>query len=100
MKSKLLLISLLMLSLALALGACAGDEPTTVGSPPEQDPAPPSPPEVELSGSVPEGGRLYDKWWKAAGVDEPAGDQPLWASQSTNSRSGADSWRDSSRLPR
>ena len=93
MKSKLFFISLLMLSLALALGACAGDEATSVISPPEEDPAPPSGPEVELSGSIPEGGRLYDKWWKEAGVDEPAGDQPLWASQSTNSRSGADTWR-------
>lgn len=93
MKSKLLLISILMLSLALALGACAGDEPTTVSSPPEEDPAPPSPPEVELSGSIPEGGRLYDKWWKVAGVDEPSEDQPLWASQSTNTRSGSTTWR-------
>ena len=42
------------------------------------------------SASASRGGRLYDKWWKEAGVDEPGSDQPLWASQSTNTRSGAD----------
>ncbi len=49
--------------------------------------------ESESSASASNGGRLYDKWWKAAGVDEPSSDQPLWASQSTNTRSGGDSWR-------
>ncbi|MFQ5460823.1 MAG: hypothetical protein ACE5EL_08520, partial [Anaerolineae bacterium] len=39
------------------------------------------------------GGRLYDKWWAALGVDEPEDDHPLWATQSTNARSGADTWR-------
>ncbi len=45
------------------------------------------------SASASLGGRLYDKWWKEAGVDEPGSDQPLWATQSTNTRSGADTWR-------
>jgi thiosulfate dehydrogenase len=40
-----------------------------------------------------DGGLLYDKWWKAAGVEEPAGDQPLWSSQSTNTRDGSTTWR-------
>ncbi|MBT3190666.1 MAG: cytochrome c [Anaerolineae bacterium] len=40
-----------------------------------------------------QGGLLYDKWWKAMGADEPTGDQPLWATQSTNERSGTDTWR-------
>jgi mono/diheme cytochrome c family protein len=40
-----------------------------------------------------QGGLLYDKWWKAMGADEPAGDQALWATQSTNERSGTDTWR-------
>jgi mono/diheme cytochrome c family protein/ribosomal protein L37AE/L43A len=39
------------------------------------------------------GGQLYDKWWEIAGADEPTGDQPLWASQDTNTRSGTDTWR-------
>lgn len=42
---------------------------------------------------VDEGGRLYDDWIKAIGVDAPGGDQPLWATQSTNERSGNDTWR-------
>ena len=45
------------------------------------------------TGSAAAGGRFYDKWWTEAGVDEPSSDQPLWASQSTNTRSGADTWR-------
>jgi thiosulfate dehydrogenase len=44
--------------------------------------------------SVAAGGRLYDKWWKAVpGVKEPAGDHPLWATQTTNKRKGLDTWR-------
>jgi thiosulfate dehydrogenase len=43
---------------------------------------------------IAEGGRLYDKWWVALGMEEPpAGDQPLWATQTTNTRSGGDTWR-------
>jgi thiosulfate dehydrogenase len=44
--------------------------------------------------SVAAGGRLYDKWWTAVpGVKEPAGDHPLWATQTTNKRKGLDTWR-------
>jgi len=46
-------------------------------------------PDAALSG----GGLLYDKWWEALGVEHPEGDQPLWATQTTNERSGADTWR-------
>ncbi|MEW6753300.1 MAG: c-type cytochrome [Candidatus Latescibacterota bacterium] len=45
------------------------------------------------SQSVAIGGRLYDEWWAQVGVDAPAGNQALWASQSTNTRSGAVTWR-------
>jgi thiosulfate dehydrogenase len=93
MKNSIRIATLLLMALAFTLGACAGDAAPTDAPAPEDEPAPPSPPEVELSGSVPEGGRLYDKWWSEAGVDEPAGDQPLWASQSTNTRSGSTTWR-------
>ena len=47
------------------------------------------PTEAALSG----GGQLYDKWWDGLGLEEPTDNQPLWATQSTNTRSGADSWR-------
>ncbi|MDP2778101.1 MAG: c-type cytochrome, partial [Anaerolineales bacterium] len=39
------------------------------------------------------GGLLYDEWFKVLDVDAPEGDQPLWATQTTNTRSGKDSWR-------
>jgi len=40
-----------------------------------------------------EGGKLYDKWWVVAETEAPESAQPLWATQSTNERSGADTWR-------
>lgn len=44
--------------------------------------------------SIARGGTMYDKWWTAAeGASEPTGDHSLWALQSTNTRSGTDSWR-------
>ncbi|MDP2660197.1 MAG: hypothetical protein Q8R28_05670, partial [Dehalococcoidia bacterium] len=44
--------------------------------------------------SVAKGGRLYDTWWKEApGASAPTGDQPLWATQTTNTRKGTDTWR-------
>ena len=43
--------------------------------------------------SVSRGGRIYDKWWVVVGADEPAGDHPLWSTQTTNTRSGGDTWR-------
>lgn len=40
------------------------------------------------------GGLLYDKWWKVNGEAEPTSDfDPLWSSQSTNTRSGSTTWR-------
>jgi len=39
------------------------------------------------------GGRLYDNWISELGVDALAGNQPLWATQTTNTRSGEDTWR-------
>lgn len=39
------------------------------------------------------GGVLYDHWTAAIGVDEPEGDHPLWKTQTTNTRSGKDTWR-------
>ena len=40
------------------------------------------------------GGLLYDKWWDVNGSATPSSDfDPIWASQSTNARSGGDTWR-------
>ena len=45
------------------------------------------------SGSASRGARLYDKWWGETGANAPTTDHPLWATQSTNTRSGKDTWR-------
>ena len=39
------------------------------------------------------GGQLYDKWYGVLGVDPPTGNMPIWSRQSTNTRSGGDTWR-------
>ncbi len=39
------------------------------------------------------GGLLYDKWWTVVGADEPTEDSAIWALQTTNTRSGGDTWR-------
>lgn len=43
--------------------------------------------------SIARGGRIYDKWWTEAEADVPAVDMPLWALQTTNTRSGTTTWR-------
>ncbi len=40
-----------------------------------------------------QGGILYDNWFAALGVNAPSGDMPIWPRQTTNSRSGPDTWR-------
>lgn len=42
---------------------------------------------------VTEGGRMYDEWFAAFNVDAPEGDQPLWKTQTTNTRTGESTWR-------
>ncbi|HOO39309.1 MAG TPA: hypothetical protein PLV78_13395 [Deltaproteobacteria bacterium] len=40
------------------------------------------------------GGQLYDDWWKTTiDTEKPDKDHPLWADQSTNKRSGYDTYR-------
>ena len=46
-----------------------------------------------LTGDAARGGRLYDKWTEELGLDVPEGNHPLWATQSTNTRTGSDTWR-------
>jgi thiosulfate dehydrogenase len=75
------------------LSACATNEPQItieiVAEPTIQK----APTDVPLSGSIEVGGRLYDRWWAEAGLEAPQSDHPLWSQQSTNQRSGADTWR-------
>lgn len=39
------------------------------------------------------GAQLYDKWYAVLNVSPPEGNMPIWSRQSTNTRSGADTWR-------
>jgi thiosulfate dehydrogenase len=39
------------------------------------------------------GAQLYDKWFAVLGVSPPAGNMPIWDRQTTNTRSGPDTWR-------
>jgi Cytochrome C oxidase, cbb3-type, subunit III len=40
-----------------------------------------------------QGAILYDRWYSALGQQAPEGDMPIWDRQSTNSRTGPDTWR-------
>jgi mono/diheme cytochrome c family protein len=99
MKKTLVLTGILLVA-AVILTACGGQ---TTEAPAE--PAPPEAPVAEepavveepaapaLNGDSLRGGLLYDKWWTPLGLDAPEDDQALWATQDTNTRSGADTWR-------
>ena len=50
--------------------------------------------EPSSAASIARGGRLYDKWWsEVPGASQPTTDHPLWALQTTNKRTGADTQR-------
>ena len=103
---KILISAGILFILATVLVACGG-QPTTqapatelpvVEQPteaptvaPTDTPAPTATP--ELSGDPVRGGLLYNDWMKGLGVEVPATDQPLWATQTTNTRTGKDTWR-------
>ncbi|MFQ5420422.1 MAG: c-type cytochrome [Anaerolineae bacterium] len=74
----------------------AAEEPAAE-EPAAEEPAAEEPaaeePVVELFGDPLRGGQLYDKWWGVTGADAPEDDQPLWATQDSNTRSGKDTWR-------
>jgi thiosulfate dehydrogenase len=39
------------------------------------------------------GAQLYDKWYAVLGVNPPISNMPIWSRQTTNTRSGGDTWR-------
>jgi len=45
-----------------------------------------------LTADAVRGGRMYDKFWSEAG-SEPTTDHPLWALQTSNTRTGSETWR-------
>ncbi len=96
---KFLLAGVLLAAIAV-LTACGGQTPTESPKPavePTDAPEVVQPTEApampELSGDPLRGGQLYDNWINALGVDTPEGDQPLWATQTSNTRTGKDTWR-------
>jgi thiosulfate dehydrogenase len=103
MKRPILLMLLGLLIMAIAACSAGADQVDTpkVDEPVEvedsssedesSDVAEESPP--ELFGNSLRGGLLYDKWWQTLGLDAPEADQPLWATQTDNARSGSDTWR-------
>ena len=100
-KSQLSWLTALTASVILIVAACGqatpNSAPTEAVSPanPTAAVAPTEPPVAapQLVGDSLRGGVLYDKWWPVLGLDAPEGDQPLWATQTTNTRTGTDTWR-------
>lgn len=52
-----------------------------------------SPPQTSLTGDMIRGGKLYDNWWEETEQDAPTDNNPLWATQTTNTRKGSSTWR-------
>lgn len=48
---------------------------------------------AQSPGELTQGAQLYDKWYAALGLFAPEGNMPIWSRQSTNTRSGAETWR-------
>ncbi len=90
-KKRTIIAGIMLISLMLFAG-CTQEKPKATAAPAttQAPPATEAPPSAEL---IAHGGRLYDKWWGEMGADEPTEDHPLWATQSTNTRSGKDTWR-------
>lgn len=81
MRSRGMLVTGLVVLLAVVLVLGGTTRQALAGSPAQEE------------GNLVRGAMLYDKWYAVLGVDAPKGDHPLWATQSTNTRSGEDTWR-------
>jgi cytochrome c553 len=107
---KILVSSIVLVTVGILVGC--GSSATATPVPPTAAPtaAPTDTPELaeasELTGDLVRGGQLYDEWWAAPEEEEhegeeeheheaagPESDHPLWKTQTTNTRSGADTWR-------
>ena len=102
----LIIAGVLLFVIGIAVASCSGSPagPDTQTAEPTQPPQPTTPAEPALEGDPVRGGLLYDMWWVViaerenaealeGAASEPEGDHPLWATQTTNTRSGADTWR-------
>ncbi len=98
--SHMLMLAGVLLIAVVVLAACGGQTATEAPKPAVE---PTNAPEVveptketaapELNGDPLRGGLLYDNWITVLDVETPEGDQPLWATQTTNTRTGKDTWR-------
>lgn len=97
-----IMIGALLVLVGLITLGCAGTTAPTAPPPAAEAAAPTSPPAEaptvtttvpELAGDPVRGGLLYDEWWGVIEADEPTTDQPLWQTQTTNTLTGADTWR-------
>ncbi len=50
-------------------------------------------PIFQIDKTIPTGAALYDNWFAYLGQNPPSGDHPIWSNQTTNTRSGSDTWR-------
>ncbi|MGZ8756271.1 MAG: c-type cytochrome [Acidimicrobiia bacterium] len=82
-----------LMVIAFALAACGDGESSDTTTTQATTTTEATTTTASIEGDAVTGGLLYDQWWVAAGVDEPSGDNPLWGSQTTNERSGLDTWR-------
>jgi mono/diheme cytochrome c family protein len=48
---------------------------------------------LPAEGNPTRGAMLYDNWYGVLGVQAPSGSHPIWGRQTTNTRSGPDTWR-------
>jgi mono/diheme cytochrome c family protein len=81
-------LGLLVIASAVVCGGCSDDDNPSSSSPSHFAD------EQWSNADIVKGGLLYDKWWTVNGSDQPTTDfDPIWASQSTNTRSGGDTWR-------
>ena len=49
--------------------------------------------ETPMDPDIVTGAQLYDKWYAVVDSEPPSGNMLIWSRQSTNSRSGLDTWR-------
>ena len=80
-----ILLSTMIFSVVLLTASCEDDEITAPKDTFVTD--------NYAAADIRNGGLLYDKWWKITSGTEPTVDHLLWSTQTTNARSGADTWR-------
>lgn len=91
-----LTVIVIIVASAMSVVACGGSTDTqtvTVTTTISPTTTPTIPVKANLA-SIARGGAIYDKWWEVVeGSTEPVEDNPMWLLQSSNTRSGVDTWR-------